>query len=279
MIKGSLLSWTRQWLRNHDITAIKRLGQHFLIDEHVLNRIPEYAEIRSDDNVLEIGAGIGTLTKVLAQRAKQVFAIEKDAKLCNALLDEFSTNPKIKIIEGDAVRTEWPKCDKLVANLPYAISSPIIFRFLEIQLPVAVLMVQQEFARRLSAKVGTKEYGRLTVMADYAASIDFLEQVDPTSFYPKPEVTSAIIRINRRSVPQYKVADYTLYANLVTALFSQRRKKIRTPLKSFLHDLKLKQRCIDAIQERMSLSEFRVEQLSPKQLAEISNTIHEERMR
>lgn len=279
MTKGSLHSWTRLWLRNHNITAIKRLGQHFLIDEQILNRILEYADIGSNDIVLEIGSGIGTLTKVLAQRAKQVFAIEKDAKLCNALLDEFSQNPKIRIIEGDAVKVEWPNCNKLVANLPYAISSPIIFRFLETQLPVAVLMVQQEFARRLSAKVGTKEFGRLTVMADYAATVDFLEQVDSTSFYPKPAVTSAIVRINRRLNPPYKIADYTLYANLVTALFSQRRKKIRTPLKSFLHNLKLKQSCIDAIQEQISLSEFRVEQLSPKQLAEISNIIHEEIMR
>lgn len=278
MTKGSLLTRTRHWLRNHGITAIKRLGQHFLIDEDVLNRILDYADIGSKDDILEIGAGIGTLTKALAQRARQVFAIEKDSKLCHALREEFSMNPSITIIEGDAVKVEWPRCNKLVANLPYAISSPVIFRFLKTQFPLAVLMVQHEFALRLAAKVNTKEYGRLTVMADYAATIDFLEQVDPTRFYPQPAVTSALVRITRRTTPPYKIADYTLYAHLITALFNQRRKKIRTPLKSFLHSLKLRPSCIDTIQEQIPWLDHRVEQLSPKQLAEISNTIHEERM-
>jgi 16S rRNA (adenine1518-N6/adenine1519-N6)-dimethyltransferase len=165
-----------------------------------------------------------------------------------------------------------------VANLPYTISSPVIFKFLEIQLPLAVLMVQQEFAQRLVAKINTKEYGRLTVMADYAANIEFLEHVDSSCFYPRPAVTSAIIRIKRRTTPPYKVIDFALYTNLITALFNQRRKKIRTPLKSFLHNQELKPTCIENIQKRIPWLDYRVEQLSPKQLAKISNIIYEETM-
>ncbi|MFX1563254.1 MAG: 16S rRNA (adenine(1518)-N(6)/adenine(1519)-N(6))-dimethyltransferase RsmA [Promethearchaeota archaeon] len=278
MTEGSLLTRTRRLLRNYGISTIKRLGQHFLIDDNVLNRILDYADIESNDDVLEIGAGIGTLTKALAKRARQVFTIEKDTRLCRALREEFGADSRITIIEGDAVKVEWPRCNKLVANLPYTISSPVIFKFLSTQFPFAVLMVQQEFAQRLAAKVNTKEYGRLTVMADYAATIDFLEKVDPMCFYPPPAVTSAIVRIKRRTSPPYKIEDFPLYTHLITALFNQRRKKIRTPLKSFLQGLELKPSCIGAIQEQIPWLDHRVEQLSPRQLADISNTIHEERM-
>ena len=277
MTPGNLLSQTKEWLQIHGITITKRLGQHFLIDEHILERIINHADIASNEVILEIGAGIGTLTKALVQGAQQVVTIEKDPMLCQALEKEFESNPQIKIIKGDALKIEWPHCDKLVANLPYTISSPVIFRFLSTQLPQAILMLQQEFAQRLAANVGSKTYGRLTVMVNYTAKVELLEKVAPDCFYPQPAVSSALVRIVRRKVPAFTVTDYSIFSQLVTVLFNQRRKKIRTPLKTFLKRLALQPSDIKTVWQRVRWLDLRAEELTPAQIAEIANIISEER--
>jgi 16S rRNA (adenine1518-N6/adenine1519-N6)-dimethyltransferase len=271
MTPGTLRTRTSQWLRRYDIRASKKLGQHFLVDEQVLNRLIGYSNLSKHDRVLEIGTGNGVLTQALAEHVQQVFTIEKDTKLHQILSEEFASNPKIHLIHGDATKTDWPPCDKLVANLPYAISSPVLFRFFEANISSAIVMLQKEFGERLTAHPGSKQYGRLTVMAAYQAIVELLEVVGPEAFYPPPAVSSALVRITCKPHPSFEVKDATLFGQVVTILFNQRRKKIRTPLKAFLGKQEFQQ-----IQARLPWIDQRVEELTPEQIAEISNIIYEE---
>ncbi len=275
MTPGNLLTRTRRWLRTNKISISRRLGQHFLIDEQVLARTVNHADIKSTDIILEIGAGMGTLTRALANKAKHVFAIEKDIVLYQALQKEFEGICNITLIQGDAVKVKWPSCTKLVANLPFSISSPVLFRFLSKEIPIAVIMLQREFAERLTASAGTKVYGRLTVMVAHTTTTQLLEYVAPECFHPPPEVTSALVRIRRLTIPAFTVMDRLLFAQLVTALFNQRRKKIRTPLTAFLQEKGLHPNIIDEIKRRIPWLDHRVEKLQPEELAEITNIIHE----
>lgn len=269
-----LLTQTRRWLRTRGITTTKRLGQHFLISEQVLSRTLDYADLNPTDTVLEIGAGIGTLTRALAELVQHVYAIEKDPVLHNALQKEFEGTTNITFIRGDAVKEEWPSATKLVANLPFGISSPILFKFLPSGIKTAILMLQREFAERLIASAGSKTYGRLTVMAAYKSSSEILEYVAPNCFHPPPEVTSALVRIRLRTKPAFTVMDDSLFTKLVISLFNQRRKKIRTPLTALLQERKLKPNIIEEIKRKIPWLDHRVEELNPEEIAEIANIIH-----
>ena len=271
MTPGTLLARTKQWLRTHNIRVTKRLGQHFLIDATILTQIIEYANLSSNENILEIGTGNGVLTQLLADKVQHVYTIEMDSEFYQILASELRSDNRITLIHGDAVKIDWPKTDKLVANLPYNISSPVLFKFFKSNIPMAVIMLQKEFAERLTAEPNTKQYGRLTVMATYHAKIDLLEYVAPESFYPPPAVDSALVRIHRQSKPPFLVLDTNLFAQLTAALFNQRRKKIRTPLKSVLDHRQFQQ-----FQEKIPWLDQRVEELSPEQIAEIANIISEE---
>jgi 16S rRNA (adenine1518-N6/adenine1519-N6)-dimethyltransferase len=270
MTPVSLLTQTRLWLKKHHIRVSKRLGQHFLVDETILEHIIQYANLSNSDQVLEIGTGNGVLTRALANHAQRVFTIEHDSHLFEILTEELAPNPKITLIFGDAVKIAWPPCDRLVANLPYSISSPVLFRFYSSEIPTAVLMLQKEFADRLGAQPGSKQYGRLSVMTAYHASVETLEDVSPNSFFPPPKVASAIVHVQRRTHPPFSVVSPKLFSQLTTALFNQRRKKIRTPLQSFLGKPTFVQ-----LQARLAWLDYRVEELSPGQIAELSNNIHE----
>ncbi|MFW9984065.1 MAG: 16S rRNA (adenine(1518)-N(6)/adenine(1519)-N(6))-dimethyltransferase RsmA [Candidatus Odinarchaeota archaeon] len=272
MTPGTLLTRTKQWLKTHNVRVSKQLGQHYLVNERVLEHIIESANLSQDDRILEIGTGTGALTQALVDHVQQVYTIEKDTKLFRLLSQELESNQRIQVIQGDAVKIEWPQSDKLIANLPYSISSPVLFKFFKSNIPMAVLMLQREFGERLIATPGTKQYGRLTVMATYYAAVELLELVTPESFYPSPEVSSALVRIHRRSQPIFAVKDVNLFGQITTVLFNQRRKKIRTPLKSFLgqHDFQ-------QLQDKIPWLNQRVEELEPGKIAEISNIIYEER--
>jgi len=272
MTPGPLLTRTKQWLRRNDIRISKQLGQHFLVDEQVLERIIEYSDLSQDEQVLEIGTGNGVLTQALAEHVQQVFTIEKDKKLYQILSNELSSIKQITLIQGDATKIEWPHSDKLVANLPYSISSPVLFRVFESKIPSAILMLQKEFGERLTAQPNTKQYGRLTVMAAYHSMIELLEVVKPEAFYPPPAVSSVLVRVIRKEHPKFMVKDQILFGQLVIALFNQRRKKIRTPLKALLGEDEFQQ-----LQDKIAWLDQRVETLNPEQLAEIANIICEER--
>ncbi|MFX1510077.1 MAG: 16S rRNA (adenine(1518)-N(6)/adenine(1519)-N(6))-dimethyltransferase RsmA [Promethearchaeota archaeon] len=273
MTPGTLLTRTKHWLKLNNIRLSKQLGQHFLVDDTVLMHIIEYSHLRKDEQVLEIGTGNGILTRELAEHVQLVNTIEKDIKFYQILADEFEANTRIQLILGDATNIEWPPCDKLIANLPYAISSPILFKLFTTNIPLAVVMLQKEFGDRLSAKPGLKQYGRLTVMAAYYSKIELLEVIPPDAFYPPPTVSSALVRITRNVEPAFEVKELALFQQVVTALFNQRRKKIRTPLKAFLGKTRFQQ-----IEHKIPWIDQRVEALTPIQIAEIANLLYEEQV-
>ena len=202
--------------------ARPKLGQHFLRDVRFAERAVEAAGLRPTDVVLEVGPGKGVLTRLLAPRVAKLVAVELDEELADRL-----DVPKVEIIRGDAVQVEIPHFDACVSNLPSQISSPFLFRLLERDFRVAVLMVQKEFADRLVAKVGTEDYGRLSVNAQRRAQVEIVARVPPGAFDPPPRVESAIVRIVPRP-PAFDVPPN--FDAVVERAFAQRRKKLSNSL-------------------------------------------------
>ncbi len=202
-----------------------RWGQHFLIDNRIVGRIIRYAHVHAHDTILEIGGGTGNLTRELAKSCGRLIVIEKDKKL----VDTLSKIEHVEIIEGDALTVPFPRFDKTVSNLPYEISSEVTFKLLSSSFICGVLMYQKEFAERMVAEPGTKEYSRLTVCLRYKSQCTLLEDVPPTAFRPQPPVTSTLVRV-LPTPPQFEVYNEKFFHEFVRALFTQRRKKLRNAL-------------------------------------------------
>ena len=206
--------------------------QHFLIDPHAINRIADLEEVQGR-RVLEIGPGNGALTRALLDRGAVVHAIELDSILCEQLADTFSSEiaqGRLTVQHGDATRCELPPFDMSVSNLPYSVSSKITFRLLDAGFSVAVLMYQSEFAERMVAKAGTKDCGRLSIMVETYAAVQTCFRLPPQCFSPRPQVHSTVVKIFPRE-PIFPITDRRLYADVVRALFSHRRKTVRNCLK------------------------------------------------
>jgi 16S rRNA (adenine1518-N6/adenine1519-N6)-dimethyltransferase len=206
--------------------------QHFLIDPHAVNRIADLEDVRAR-RVLEIGPGNGALTRALLDRGAFVHAIELDSNLCEQLAETFSSEiaqGKLTVEHGDATRCEIPPFDLSVSNLPYSASSKITFRLLDAGFSVAVLMYQSEFAERMIAKAGTKGCGRLSIMVQTYAAVQVCFHLPPQCFSPRPQVHSTVVKIFPRE-PIFPINDRRLYADVVRALFSHRRKIVKNCLK------------------------------------------------
>ena len=215
----------------------KRLGQHFLIDPNLLRKIVSFAELQSDDFVCEIGPGGGALTKLLCQSAKQVLALEVDARMVVFLKEEFAECVNLDIQEQDALRYSFdqlPEATVVVANLPYNISTPIMFRLLEARSKVhrMVLTVQLEVAKRLTAKPDTKDYGVLSVMAQHMAEVRYGFPVSRKCFRPVPDVDSGVVRLDIRLDIQETPEDLRRFQRIVRAAFGQRRKTLMNAFRS-----------------------------------------------
>lgn len=212
----------------------KALGQHFLIDPRVADRQVARAELAPEDEVLEVGPGTGVLTRRIAPRVRRLVAVEKDAALVQRLRPEFAAATNVEIVEGDATEIDYAglgRFNKVVANLPYSVSTPITFQLLPLDWDVAVLMYQLEFAERLVAEVGRKDYGRLAAARAYFATAELVERVPRTAFQPPPEVASGIVRLQRHRNPPFPVASPERYLELLRIVFSTRRKTLRATLR------------------------------------------------
>jgi len=243
----------------------QRLGQHFLLDDAVARREIQYAGLTPQDVVLEIGPGKGALTRLLAETANHVIAIELDAELARKLSS--SMPPNVEVIHGDAVTVDFlglPRFTKVVANLPFWISSAITVKLLEVPYQKAVLIYQWEFAQRLVASCGTKQYSRLSVLVAYKAACRLLERVPRSSFSPAPEVDAAIVELSPLKNPLFTVRDEAFFLELTRRLFAHRRKKIKTTLRSLCPDL-----------EGLPFLDERVEHLSPAQIGALSDLVLE----
>ena len=225
--------------KRFDIKMSKKLGQNFLIKRGIVDEIVHAAELTAGEPVLEVGPGIGTLTQGLAQSGADVTAIELDRRLLEVLDTTLASYDNVRIIHGDVLKLDVPtimnhKSFKVVANLPYYITTPIIMSLLESKLPIErlVVMVQKEVALRMIAKPGTKDYGALSVAVQYYTEPDIVLDVPPKSFLPAPAVTSSVIRCVLRDKPPVDVIDEKLFFRVVKAGFAQRRKTFANTMRT-----------------------------------------------
>ena len=225
--------------KRFDIKMSKKLGQNFLIKRGIVDEIVHAAELTPGEPVLEVGPGIGTLTQGLAQSGADVTAIELDRRLLEVLDTTLASYDNVRIVHGDVLKLDVPtimnhKPFKVVANLPYYITTPIIMSLLESKLPIErlVVMVQKEVALRMVAQPGTKDYGALSVAVQYYTEPDIVLDVPPKSFLPAPAVTSSVIRCVLRDKPPVDVIDEKLFFHVVKAGFAQRRKTFANTMKT-----------------------------------------------
>ena len=278
----SLSKITKSILNQHGIKLNKNLGQNYLIDKNKRDQIINFGNIDKNDVVLEIGTGIGTLTIEIAKRAKKVIAIEQDKKICEILAKRLKDEKidNVELINDDALKVEFPKFNKIISNLPYQISSPITFKFLDYDFDLAVLMYQKEFADRMNGEVGTKNYSRLSAMLYFKCNVEKLTNVSSESFIPKPEIDSTVVELTPKE-NRISDEDFEIYSNFTRALFQHRNKKIRNALIDSRHiitdlDKKEMKRRINEI-ESDELEEYlkkRVVNLTPEEIFSISKQLN-----
>jgi 16S rRNA (adenine1518-N6/adenine1519-N6)-dimethyltransferase len=278
---------TRAILERYGFSFKKSLGQNFLIDTNILQRIVDFAEIGENTGTIEIGPGIGALTEQLARSSKKVVAFEIDQRLLPILSDTLSPYENVQIIHKDVLEAdvqgvidqEFVGMDDLmvVANLPYYVTTPIIMKLLEEQLPIRgiVVMLQKEVANRISASPGTKEYGSLSIAIQYYTHAETVMIVPKTVFVPQPNVDSAVIRLTRREKPAVVVKDENFFFQVTRSSFAQRRKTILNNLTSQLPDGKQKK---DEILSALAAAEIdparRGETLSLAEFGRLSDELY-----
>lgn len=278
---------TIEILQKYNFNFQKKFGQNFLIDEHVLDKIIRAAEITKDDYVLEIGPGIGTMTQYLACAAREVTAVEIDRALIPILEDTLKEYDNVSIINEDILKVDIAALAKeknggrpikVVANLPYYITTPIIMGLFESHVPLEsiTVMVQKEVADRMQVGPGTKDYGALSLAVQYYAEPYIVANVPPNCFMPRPAVGSAVIRLTRHQKPPVEVMDEKLMLRLIRASFNQRRKTLANGLKNS-GELNLSKEVITAAIEKLGKgSSVRGEALDLEEFARLTNIIKEE---
>ncbi len=276
--------YLRELLSRHGFRFSKSLGQNFLIDENILQKIVKGADISPHDRVLEIGPGVGTLTSAIAQQGAEVVAVELDRALLPILKETLEEYPNAKVIHGDILKLNLNQLlqdnfkdvsFKVVANLPYYITTPIIMRFLEEELPYSsiTVMIQKEVAQRMAAQPDSKEYGALSVAVQFYTEPRIIGKVPAGVFMPQPKVDSMIITLEKRSKPAVDVKSSALFFQVVKAVFAQRRKT----LLNTLNDAEISDMSKPELSSMLSSLNInpqrRGETLSLEELALISNTI------
>ena len=275
---------TIEVLQKYNFSFQKKFGQNFLIDTHVLDKIIQSANITKDDMVLEIGPGIGTMTQYLAQAAGKVIAVEIDKNLIPILEDTLSDYDNVTVINEDILKVDIAKLAeeknggrpiKVVANLPYYITTPIIMGLFESHVPVEsiTVMVQKEVADRMQVGPGTKDYGALSLAVQYYAKPYIVANVPPNCFMPRPKVGSAVIRLTRHAETPVQVDDEKLLFQIIRASFNQRRKTLANGLKNY-EGLSFEKETIEAaIAECGFSSSVRGEALSLEEFAKLANVL------
>ncbi len=276
---------TIEILQKYNFMFQKKFGQNFLIDTHVLDKIIGAAGITADDMVLEVGPGIGTMTQYLCESARKVIAVEIDKNLIPILEnDTLKDYDNVRVINEDILKLDINKLVneenngkpiKVVANLPYYITTPIVMGLFESHVPIEsiTIMVQKEVADRMQVGPGTKDYGALSLAVQYYAKPEIVANVPPNCFMPRPNVGSAVIKLTRHEKPPVEVKDETLMFKLVRAAFNQRRKTLQNSINNSPELHLSKEQVVEAL-DKMELSQtIRGEALSLEQFAQLANLL------
>ena len=279
-------SATKEIINKYSFAFQKKFGQNFLIDSNVLESIIRGAEITKDDFVLEIGPGIGTMTQYLCEAARQVVAVEIDKMLIPILEDTLSEYDNVEVINQDVLKVDIKslaeeknngKPIKVVANLPYYITTPIIMGLFESGVPIdsITIMVQKEVADRMQTGPGSKDYGALSLAVQYYATAKVILNVSATCFMPRPNVDSAVIKLTRHKEPTVNVVDEKLMFKIIRASFNQRRKTLVNGLKKSPELSFSKEQIVKAIEKIGKPETIRGEALTLEEFAELANAFTE----
>lgn len=278
-------SATKEIINKYSFAFQKKFGQNFLIDSNILKNIVDAAEITKEDFVLEIGPGIGTMTQYLCEAARQVVAVEIDKMLIPILKDTLSEYENVEVINEDVLKVDIEslvkeknrgKPIKVVANLPYYITTPIIMGLFESGVPIEsiTIMVQKEVADRMQTGPGSKDYGALSLAVQYYAEAKVMLNVSAACFMPKPNVDSAVIKLTRHPKPVVEVEDEKLMFQVIRASFNQRRKTLVNGLKNAPELQYSKEEIVSAINAIGEDENIRGEKLTLKEFAELSNYLY-----
>lgn len=276
---------TIEVLKKYNFNFQKRFGQNFLIDGNILTKIVEAAEVTKEDLVLEIGPGIGTMTQYLAESAREVVAVEIDKSLIPILGDTLSSYDNVNVINEDILKVDIErlvqeknqgKPIKVVANLPYYITTPIIMGLFESHVPLKsiTIMVQKEVADRMQVGPGTKDYGALSLAVQYYARPEVIAYVSPACFIPKPNVGSAVIRLDRYEKPPVETEDEAFLFAVIKAAFNQRRKTLANGLANARELGITRQQAEEALLQMELSSSIRGEALTLREFADLSNILY-----
>ena len=271
-------------IKKYGFTFQKRFGQNFLIDAHVLDRIMDEADINGEDHVLEIGPGIGSMTQYLCERAGKVTAVEIDRELIPILKESLKDYDNVAIINDDILKTDTAglieeygggRKTKVVANLPYYITTPIIMSLLENHAPVSsiTVMVQKEVAMRMQAGPGSKDYGALSLSTQYYSKPEIVANVPPNCFIPRPKVGSAVIRLDIYDEPPVRTKDERLMFKLIRAAFNQRRKTLVNSVANAGELGFTKQDVMDTLKEMGVSQDIRGEALNLREFADFADRL------
>jgi len=267
---------TKFLLRKYRIFPNKFLGQNFMVEASILQNMVDYASLGSKDVALDVGAGLGFLTRFLANKCECALAVESDAKLVKVLREELKNLSNIKIIEGDVFKVHIPQFNKVVSIPPYNISSALLLWLFRQNLDCAVLIFQKEFADRLVASVGSGDYGWLTVVTYHHVEVEILDGVPRWMFCPQPEVDSVVIRLKPKKPPPFILKSETLFKQLTQSLFTHRNRKVRNAIVPFIGitctaNVKSAAKTI----ESLPFLDKRVRELAPEDFGVMANALVE----
>lgn len=270
----SLLERTKSLLRSYRSVPKKAYGQNFMIEPSVYERMVNYASLTQDDTVLDIGAGLGFLTSFMAKKCKTVLAVEADVQLASILCEQLAGTANVEIVQGDILKSDVPFFNKVVSTPPYSIASRLLLWILNRDFDCSVLIFQKEFANRLTASVGSQDYGWLAVLTYYYAEVELLDDVPKSLFYPPPKVDSVITRLIPKRSRLSKLEHETAFKRFVQMLFTQRNKKVRNAMVPYLKTVRgVSKKDATAIAEVLPFFGKRVRELAPEDFGVLANAL------
>ena len=268
------LSETKQLLRTFRIVPNRVLGQNFMVEPLLFSKLTEYAALKRSDVVLDAGAGFGFLTQFLADKCKVIIAVEKDPRVAMVLREQVKNCTNVTVVEGDVFKIELPAFNKVVAIPPYYLSSRLITWVLERKTERALLILQREFADKLVAPVGGKDYGWLTVVVFHEVQVELLDLVHKSMFYPQPKVDSIVVRLVPWKTAPFELKDTAFFKSMVRSVFTQRNRKLSNALAPFLKTTrKIAKEEARKIADGAPFAEKRVRELAPKDFGELENAL------